>query len=66
MDFMGGLPLTKRGYDYLFIIVDGFDKMYILIPCKNNIIGKVVENLFFSHVWVHFGLPSSILSNKDS
>lgn len=38
MDFMGGFPMIKRGHDYLFIIVNYFCKMYILIPCKKAII----------------------------
>ena len=37
MDFIGGLPMTKKGHDYLFVIMDRFSKMYVLIPCKKNI-----------------------------
>jgi len=50
MDFVEGLPMTKRGHDYLFIIVDIFSKMYILIHCKKIITGQDATNLFFSHV----------------
>ena len=39
MDFVGGLPMTKKGHDYLFVIMDRFNKMYILIPWKKTIIG---------------------------
>lgn len=67
MDFLGGFPIKNRGHDYLFLIMDIFSKMCILIPCKNTIIGKDITYLFFSHVWVvHFGLPTSIISNRDS
>lgn len=39
MDFVGGLPLTKKGYDYLFIVTDHFINMCVLIPIKKIIIG---------------------------
>ena len=35
MDFVGGLPLSKRGHDYLFVVLDRFNNMCILIPCKS-------------------------------
>jgi hypothetical protein len=66
MDFLGGLPMTKGGHDYLYVLVDRFSKMCILIPCKKNITTKHTANLFFQHVWVHFGLPTSIISDRDT
>jgi len=65
MDFVGGLPMTKKVHDYLFVVVDRFSKMYVLILCKKTLIGKYVVNLFFYHVWVHFGIPISIISNRE-
>ena len=66
MDFVGGLPMTKRDHEYLFVVVDIFNKMCVFIPCKKTIIGQDAANLFFSHVWVHCGLPNSIISDRDS
>ena len=37
MDFMGGLPMSRKGHDYLYAVVDRFSKMCILMPCKNKI-----------------------------
>jgi hypothetical protein len=34
MDVLGGLPMTKGGRDYLYVVVDRFNKMCILMPCK--------------------------------
>jgi hypothetical protein len=66
MDFVGGLPTTRKGHDYLFVVVDRFSKMCILMPCKKTIKGQEATNLFFEQVWVHFGIPRSIISDKDT
>ena len=34
MDFVGGLPMSRKGHDYLYVVVDRFSKMCILMPCK--------------------------------
>jgi hypothetical protein len=47
MDFVGGLPTTKKGHDYLFVVVDRFNKMCILMPCKKIIKGQEATNKFF-------------------
>jgi hypothetical protein len=64
--FVGGLPMTEGGHDYLYVVVDRFNKMCILMPCKNKIIVEQTTNLFSQHVWVHFGLPTSIISDRDT
>ena len=66
MYFVGGIQTTRKGHDYLFVVVDIFSKICILIPCKNTIIGKEAENMFFEQVWVHFGIPKSIISDMDT
>jgi hypothetical protein len=66
MDFVGGLPMTRGGHDYLYVIVDRFNKMCILMPCKKQITAEKTANLFFQHVWVHFGLPMPIVSDQDT
>jgi hypothetical protein len=40
MDFMGGFPTTKKGHDYLFVVDDRLNNMFILMPCKNTVKGK--------------------------
>jgi len=66
MDFVGRYPKSRKGHDYLYVIVDRFSKMCILIPCNKKITTQQTARLFFQHVWVHFGLPTSIVSNRDS
>jgi len=57
MDFVGGLPKSRKGHDYLYVIVDRFSKMCILIPCNKQITAEQTVKLFFQHVWCIFGYP---------
>lgn len=66
MDFIGGLPLSRKGHDYLHAVVDGFSKMCILMPCKKQITIEQTTQIFFQNAWIHFGLPTSIVSDRDS
>ena len=50
MDFVGGLPTTKKGHDYIFMVVDRFNNMCVLIPSKNTIDGKEATILIFKLV----------------
>jgi hypothetical protein len=66
MDYMSGLPSTKRGNDCVFLVVDRFSKIEIMAACKKNITAKATTKIFFKHVWVHFGIPQTIVSDQDS
>ena len=66
MDFVGGLPKSRKGHDYLYVVVDRFSKMCILTPFNKQVTAEQTANLFFQNVWVHFGLPTSIVSHRDS
>jgi hypothetical protein len=66
MDYMSGLPSTKWGNDCVFVVVDRFYKMAILVACKKNIIVEATPKLFFERVWVYFGIPQTIFSYRDS
>ena len=37
MDFVGGLPMSRKQHDYLYVVVDRFIKMCIIMPCKKTI-----------------------------
>jgi hypothetical protein len=47
MDYISGLPSTKRGNDYVFVVVDRFSKMAILVSCKKNITIEATTKIFF-------------------
>jgi hypothetical protein len=66
MEYMSGLPSTKRGNDCVFVVVDRFSKMAIPAACKKSITEEVTTKLFFERVWVHFGIPQTIVSDRGS
>ena len=66
MDYLTGYPTTKHHYDVILVVVDRFSKMAILISCKKTTISQQTAQLFFEHVWKHYGLLMTIISNRDS
>jgi hypothetical protein len=36
------------------------------MSCKNQVTAEQMTHMFFQHVWVHFELPKSIISDRDS
>jgi hypothetical protein len=66
MDYISGLLSTKQGNDCIFVVVDQFSKMTILTTYKKNIIAADTAKLLFERVWVHFGIPQTIISDWEN
>jgi hypothetical protein len=47
MDYTSGLPSTKRENDCVFVVVDHFSKMAILVAYKKSITVEATVKLFF-------------------
>jgi hypothetical protein len=45
MEFVGGLPMSKKNHDYLYVVVEHFNKMCILMPCKKQVTPEQMEHI---------------------
>ena len=66
MDFIGPLPKTARGHDFVLNVVDRLSKMAHFLPCKKSIDGRGVASLYAERIWSLHGQPRSIVTDRGT
>ncbi len=65
LDFITKLPRSK-GYDAILTVTDhDCTKAAIFIPCNEEISAEETALLYVNHVFLWFGLPSRVISDRD-
>src|SRR5690348_15361882 len=65
MDLIVKLPVTKRKNNAVLTVVNRMSKRVRLIPMQESFGTQKVAKLFFKNIVCQFGLPKSIVSDRD-
>ena len=65
MDFIDGLPRTRRGNERIWVIVDRLTKSAHFIPVKSTRTAFSLAELYMKEIVRLHGIPSSIVCDRD-
>ena len=65
MDFVSGLPKSKKGHDAIWVIVDRLTKSSLFLPMKMGDSVEKLAQLYIKEVVRLHGVPVSIVSDRD-
>ena len=66
MDFLTGLPMTRRKHDTIWVIVDRFTKSAHFLPINKKTSLEELAKQYIAEIVCLHGIPLSIISDRDS
>eukprot|EP00253_Pinus_taeda_P006100 PITA_06100 len=65
MDFITGLPRTRKNNDSIMVVVDKLSKAAHFIPVQSTFRAAQIAHIFMQNVFRLHGLPKTIISDRD-
>jgi hypothetical protein len=65
MDLITDLPPSNKHDAILTIVDQGCSKAAKFLPCNKTIDGKGIAQLYFEHLFLWFGIPKRVISDRD-
>ena len=65
IDFVGPLPVSKDGHDYILTVVDKFSKYMLLAACRTTIDMPQAAKLLLNMLLPQHAMPEAIISDRD-
>ncbi|KAK2457774.1 hypothetical protein QL285_005010 [Trifolium repens] len=65
MDFITGLPKTRRKHDSIWVIVDRLTKSAHFLPVRTTDTAAKLTDVYIAEIVRLHGIPSSIVSDRD-
>jgi hypothetical protein len=66
MDFISGLPTTKKGHDSIWVIVDRITKTVHFLPIKIDFRPPQYATKYIAEIVRLHGIPKTIVSDRES
>ena len=65
IDFVGPLPVSKDGHNFILTVVDKFSKYMLLAACRNTIDMPQAAKLLLNMLLPQHAMPEAIISDRD-
>ena len=65
MDYIMGLPKSKKKIDSIFVGVDTYSKATHFIPVKSTYTTIHISDIFLKEIFIFHGIPKEIISDRD-
>lgn len=66
LDFITGLPKSKRGNDSIMVVVDRLSKSAHFIPVQSTYKTVQIVDLFMREIFRLHGIPKTVISDRDA